>query len=84
MNLASVGSWPDAALTCTVARLDTAPTDRGESTVMNRKFVAEIRIVLPAKPAPACIKPGAGIQCVEVTLDSGSQAALRPLPGMTE
>ena len=40
--------------------------------------------VMPAKPVPACRKPGAGIQCVEDTLDSGSQAALRPLPGMTE
>ena len=42
---------------------------------MNRKFVTELRIVMPAK---------AGIQCVEDTLDSGSQAALQPLPGMTE
>lgn len=42
---------------------------------MSHKFNSEIRIVMPAE---------AGIQCVENLLDSGSQAALRPLPGMTE
>jgi hypothetical protein len=42
---------------------------------MSHEFVLELRIVMPAE---------AGIQCAENPLDSGSQAALRPLPGMTE
>ena len=38
---------------------------------------------MPVEPVPACLKPGTGIQCLETTLDSGSRAAMRPLPGMT-
>ncbi len=44
-------------------------------SVLNHKFTSELGIVMPVET---------GIQELGKSLDSGSQAALRPLPGMTD